>query len=145
MMKLYKKEIQPLGLYDTEEFTAERLIPGFENWYPEEQKEELRELIFERHSETFKNESLALIFDERFVEVEDCNEIIYSAVMKHYKKMKETGELLETKTGKWLSVGGNNIMSLVPVYKCSICYNTFSGYYPPDVCEHCGAKMVMGD
>ena len=77
-MKLYKKEIQPLGLYDTEEFTAERLIPGFEGWYPEEQKEELCKLIFERHSEAFKDELLELNFNERFVEVEfgtckNCN------------------------------------------------------------------------
>lgn len=48
---------------------------------------------------------------------------------------------VEVKTGEWLSLGNDNVMSLVPMYKCSICGNSFSGYYPPDVCECCGAKM----
>ena len=117
-MKLYRKEIQPFGLYNTEEFIAERRIPGFEGWYPEEQKEELCRLIFERYSETFKDELLSLIFDERFVEV---------------------------KTGEWLLEMNDEMMSLVPMYSCSICGNSFSGYYPPDACEHCGAKMIRED
>lgn len=113
-MKLYKREIKPVGVYDTEELTAERLIPGFEGWYPEEQKEELCKLIFERHSEIFKNESLALIFNERFVEI---------------------------KTGEWVCLDNDDVMSLVPQYYCSVCGHIISGYYPPDICENCGAIM----
>ena len=61
---------------------------------------------------------------------------------KDLEKFWHLYNLEKNKIGIWLSVVDDNIMSLVPMYRCSICYNTFSGYYPPDVCEHCGAKMV---
>lgn len=57
-------------------------------------------------------------------------------------KDKETEE---TKAGTWLLEMNDEIMSLIPMYRCSICGNSFSGYYPPDVCDHCGAKMIRED
>ena len=113
-MKLYKREIKPM--VDHTFFYREKwdLIPvtGFDNWYPEEKKEELNKAI------TISDPCAVLVFEERFVEV---------------------------KTSKWLLMMDDEVMSLIPMYKCSICGNSFSGYYPPEVCEHCGAKMVSED
>ena len=69
-MKIYKREIQPVGLYDSENCTCSRVVPGFETWVPEEQEEELRKAILERYPTTFAKEYMTLIFDERFIEVE---------------------------------------------------------------------------
>ena len=65
-----------------------------------------------------------------------------------YKDLEEFWHLYnleENKVGTWLLVMNDEVMSLVPMYKCSLCGNNFSAYYPPDVCEHCGAKMVVED
>ena len=43
----------------------------------------------------------------------------------------------KNKKGEWLSVKG--IMSIQPMYCCSVCDDIISTYYPPNKCEKCGA------
>lgn len=33
-----------------------------------------------------------------------------------------------------------DVMTLLPVYQCSVCKNLVSGYYPDTKCVHCGSK-----
>ena len=54
---------------------------------------------------------------------------------------KSTGEY-KTKTfymGEWLLVDGKNFLSMQPQYKCSVCGDIISTYYPSVVCERCGS------
>ena len=46
---------------------------------------------------------------------------------------------MNNKKGEWLLVCGENFMSMLPQYCCSVCRKMISTYYPPDVCEHCGS------
>lgn len=43
------------------------------------------------------------------------------------------------KKGEWLLVDGENFMSMLPMYQCSVCGDIISTYYTSNVCEHCGS------
>jgi rRNA maturation endonuclease Nob1 len=45
--------------------------------------------------------------------------------------------------GKWVLVDNNSIMSIQPIYRCSVCNKNISTYYPPSVCEYCGSFNVI--
>lgn len=51
----------------------------------------------------------------------------------------EKNKKINNKKGEWLLIDGENFMSLQPQYKCSVCGDIISTYYPPNVCEHCGS------
>lgn len=42
--------------------------------------------------------------------------------------------------GKWISVHCTDGFSMLPVYQCSVCKSTTSGYYPDKFCVQCGAE-----
>ena len=46
---------------------------------------------------------------------------------------------MNNKNGEWLLVEGENFMSIQPQYRCSVCGEVISTYYPPNVCEQCGS------
>lgn len=73
-MKIYKREISPIMVYETNEYTTKRFVPTFETWYPEDQEEELRKTIFETYPEAFAEIGVALAFDERYVETNELVE-----------------------------------------------------------------------
>ena len=46
---------------------------------------------------------------------------------------------MKNKTGEWLLVNSMDFMSLQPQYKCSVCEDMISTYYPPNECRKCGS------
>ena len=46
---------------------------------------------------------------------------------------------MKNKKGEWLLVCGENFMSMLPMYQCSVCGDIISTYYPPNECGHCGS------
>jgi hypothetical protein len=149
-------------------------VRDFDNWYPEEREEELAKalnindpydiLVFEERfveveAEPITRSECDLIID-CLKPLEEELGMDITLLMNKIKRYKDITpkpnhvilntleficESLDDKAGTWLLYEGDEMMSLVPMYSCSICGNSFSGYYPPDVCDHCGAKMIRED
>ena len=49
---------------------------------------------------------------------------------------------MNNKKGEWLLVDGENFMSLLPMFYCSVCGDIISTYYPPNECENCGSVNI---
>ena len=42
--------------------------------------------------------------------------------------------------GEWIIVHPTDGFSMLPIYECSVCKNSCSGYDPDPICVHCGSK-----
>ena len=51
----------------------------------------------------------------------------------------------KVKTAEWLHLCSYDTKNHMPQCYCSRCGHVISAYYPPDTCEHCGAKMGVED
>ena len=58
------------------------------------------------------------------------------------KNKNLSGEIMN---GEWIIVHPTDCFTLLPVYECSECKETCSGYEPDPVCFYCGSKNKIND
>lgn len=44
------------------------------------------------------------------------------------------------KNGEWIIVHPTDVMTMLPVYQCSLCKGLVDGYDPDKICLHCGSE-----
>ena len=66
----------------------------------------------------------------------------YETVKNLLRKINFTRPKNLDKKGEWLLVDGENFMSIIPMFSCSLCKNTVSTYTPPMYCPSCGSSNI---